>query len=399
MKEKKTKNKGRQEFEMKSVQFKHSFVLKLFLSFFIITLLTILVTALFLIKPTTDIISGYLPSSEIIILKQIIRKQFFFILLFVIVPSIGLSFMLANYIARPVRRLKKSMREVFRGNFSAEVPSSRKDELGQMLQLFNSTLRKLKEIDERNRVISQVKSQFVTVAAHQLGTPASSARWALQYLLSGKLGPLTEEQKQLIERCMRSNDQLARIIGDLLNVARLEEGKFGYEFSDVNIVEVVETLIKEFELQADKNGVRLEFRNAAGESLTITADRKRLIMVISTLIDNAIRYSRRGGVVSISLSLSKEAVELEVRDEGIGIPESEKNQIFSVFFRASNAIVHQPFGNGLGLYISRQIVNRHKGRISFISDEGKGTTFYMSVPLKKETASLKEPIEAFMEAI
>ena len=250
-------------------------------------------------------------------------------------------------------------------------------------------------------LLSKIKSEFVSVAAHQLRTPLAALKWSLRLMLDGDMGPVEEKQKEFLGRTYETTERMVKLVNDLLDAARIEEGRFGYEFKEVDYIGFVEKIVKNYETLAKSRRMHLIFFETKDIIPPIYADPDRLSMALSNLIENGLRYTPADGKIEIKISLEGERVKTTVSDTGAGIPEVEQPRVFSKFFRASNAIKLETEGTGLGLFIARNIVRRHGGDISFVSETGKGTTFILTLPLKRDRIPSKENpvIEEFLGSI
>lgn len=240
------------------------------------------------------------------------------------------------------------------------------------LELYNAN-QKLMRLD-------QMKSEIISVVAHQLRTPLSATKWMFQMLLDGDIGTLPPEQKSFIMKGHESNERMIALINDLLSVDRLESGKFKYVFVPVQLEELVRDMVNELLPIAAQRRVRIDFDLPAPSLPKIKVDPDKIRDVLQNIIDNAIKYSKDAGVVRVALADEGSFLHLSVSDSGIGIPESEKDKIFARFFRASNAVRADTNGSGLGLFIAYSIVRRHGGELWFDSKEGEGTTFHATLP-------------------
>lgn len=235
----------------------------------------------------------------------------------------------------------------------------------------------------RERLIARAKSEFISIAAHQLRTPLSGIKWTLKLLLDQDLGPITEKQKTFLTKGYETNERMIALIRDLLDVARLEEGRFGFEFKEEDMAKLLLSVIREHEPHAEQKGISLKYDLPKQPLPSMTVDASKLALAITNLVDNAIKYTSKGSV-TLSAVVKKPFLEMRVKDTGIGIPKDQKLQLFSKFFRARNALKIQTDGSGLGLFIVRNIIRRHGGEIWFESIEGKGTTFVFTIPMRKD---------------
>ena len=278
------------------------------------------------------------------------------------------------------KEIKDIFREewILRENFILEVstiPLIREEgEAGTLVVLHDIS---------REKIVERLKTEFVSISAHQLRTPLSAIKWTLRMLLDGDLGDITEPQRDYLEKTYKSNERMISLINSLLNVTRIEEGRFLYRPTLAKIENLVESVVKTFEQEAERRGIKLIFHK--GEKISkVLIDTEKITLAIQNLIDNAVKYTILGGEVIVSLKQIKEGIEFKVQDTGVGIPKEQQNRVFSKFFRAANAIRLETEGSGLGLFIAKNIIDAHEGKIWFESDEKKGTTFCFTLPVKKE---------------
>jgi len=235
----------------------------------------------------------------------------------------------------------------------------------------------------REENLRKIQSDFITIAAHQLRTPLSGLNWILDVLSQNETGPLNETQKDLLEKAKAALSESIETVEDLLNAAQIEEGKFGFEFSLNDLEKIIETTLVKFEPIAEKNNIKLIFYRLKPPLNPIVIDPLRIKLVMEILIDNAIKYNVLNGEVRIKLEVLKDRpfVMVSVEDTGIGISEEEKEKVFTKFFRSQKVVKKETLGTGLGLYLAKNIVERHGGKIWFKSEENRGTTFYFTLPL------------------
>src|SRR3990167_5540360 len=250
-------------------------------------------------------------------------------------------------------------------------------------------------------LISKIKSEFVSVAAHQLRTPLAALKWTIKLFLDGDMGKLEPKQLEFLGRGFETTQRMVKLVSDLLDAARIEEGRFGYEFKEMDYLDFIKKLIKNYELPSKEKKIGVILLPIRDLISPIYADEERLSLAISNLIENALRYTSMGGKIDIGISLEKDYAKTVISDTGIGIPKEEQKRVFSKFFRASNAIRLETEGTGLGLFIVRNIIKRHGGEISFVSEEGKGTIFTVLLPLKGELIPKKESpaVQEFLEGV
>jgi len=236
----------------------------------------------------------------------------------------------------------------------------------------------------REKLLDTLKSDFVTIAAHQLRTPLSTLKWTVNELLNESFGKIGEEQASALRNAFSTTENMIHLLGDLLESVRFEEGKFAYEFKPIVLEELAQKASKNAETLAKAKGVEISLALPTPPLPSLVCDPERITFVLSTLIDNALTYNRPGGHVRVILEAKPEEAIIEVQDDGIGIPQQEQTMVFTKFFRASNAIRTEATGYGLGLYIARNIVEGHGGSMWLRSQEGKGSTFGFNLPLNPE---------------
>lgn len=237
----------------------------------------------------------------------------------------------------------------------------------------------------REKKVQSLKSEFVSIAAHQLRTPLSAIKWTLTSLLDGDFGELNDEQKKYIAKTNLSNERMINLVDDLLNLSRIEEGRYVYRITIASVENLISAVLKGVELKAKEKNIKINVK-LEKKLPDITIDEEKIKMVLQNLIENAINYSHEKNDVHIAVrnDKKKREVAFSVKDRGIGIPEEQKDRIFTKFFRAENAIRAETVGSGLGLFIDKNIVDAHKGRIWFESELNKGSTFTFCIPYAKK---------------
>ena len=264
-----------------------------------------------------------------------------------------------------------------RNNFIVEVTSIPISSEGKR----TNTLVVIHDIT-RAKLADEMKNEFVTLAAHQLRTPTSGIKWALKSILDGDDGPLNEKQKETLEKIYSVNDKVINLVHDLLDLAEIEEGKYLNNISSNNIGDLIQAsleLNKEFIIKK-----KLYVQLNKDDSIDMIVDKEKMNIVFNNVLDNAIRYTKPGGKIIIDIIKRSKEIEIRIRDTGIGIPSIQENRVFSKFFRGTNVMKIDTEGTGLGLYITKNIIEAHGGRIWFDSKENKGTTFYIVIPVKEK---------------
>ncbi len=246
----------------------------------------------------------------------------------------------------------------------------------------------------REKLVSRSKSEFIAIAAHQLRTPLSAIKWALNLLQKGDFGKLNEEQVGVITDAFDTNEKMINLVNDLLNVARIEDGRFGYEFTKNDFHNLVAKTTSLSVSRANQKGVELIFTDKLQSPKEFVFDYNKISMAIQNLVDNAIKYTNSGGKVEVILDMSGDYVRVEVLDTGVGVPQHQIDRLFTKFFRAENVTTLPFSGSGLGLFITRNIIVRHGGEIAVESKEGKGTKFSFIIPTDESLIPAKDDIAA-----
>jgi PAS domain S-box-containing protein len=233
------------------------------------------------------------------------------------------------------------------------------------------------------RELDRMRSDFISVASHQLKSPAAGLKWGIEALLQPESGPLNDKQSKLVAKMEDLVDKMQVLLVDLLDVSKIEAGAdLELRKSDVNVSSLLKEILDDAQAFAARHSMKLHFENEGlpGE-LTMKLDMGKIREAIKNIINNAIKYSKSGGHVDIIARKSAGNFILMVKDQGIGIPEKERANLFQKFFRASNARDLHKEGTGLGMYIVKSFIEAHGGGIQLTSREGEGTTIEISIPI------------------
>jgi two-component system CheB/CheR fusion protein len=244
----------------------------------------------------------------------------------------------------------------------------------------------------QERDIDRAKTDFVSLASHQLKTPSTTIEWLIETLLDDKTEPLTSRQREFLGDIHNKTEQMIKTVSTLLDVSRIELGKYAYITSPTDFKLAIRGVIEELKAAIVAKNLYLKEKFSQGK-LVVSADANLLRMVAQNLITNAINYSPPNTKITVSLlkavkgqkidgrNLKKDSVVLVVADNGCGIPKQQQDKIFTKLFRADNARLKCPDGTGLGLYVVKSVLNNLGGSIWFVSEENKGTTFYVTIPV------------------
>jgi signal transduction histidine kinase len=291
------------------------------------------------------------------------------------------GFYLARSIAQPVREAAEGATELAAGDLSRRLSQSGPGEVGELTTAFNRMAESLQrahdELEEQNKQLREserLKSDLVNTVSHELRTPLSGVLGFTRLLLTREFD--SETRRHYLGIVDAQARRLSDLINDFLDVRKIEEGRFerASEVVDVGVLLRDEATL--YSLQSQHHELALDVPETP---LSVLGNPDRLRQVIGNLLSNAIKYSPQGGRVEVTARKQEDAVRVEVHDDGIGIPAKQQARIFTKFFRADAAASGIP-GTGLGLAVSRDIIESHGGQIGFASTEGEGTTFFIELP-------------------
>lgn len=289
--------------------------------------------------------------------------------------------LLSKRVARPIISLRDAAVEIGKGNLDKKIHLKANNEIGELAETFNVMTARLKKQQERDRAISRMKSEFISITAHQLRTPLSSLKWTFDLIRDGNLGKFSEEQQEYLDNCRIANEKIIDTVNNLLDLTRIEEGRFLYEYSKARIEDLIEETVDGLKLAAERKKITIDFKKTSVPPVLIDAE--KMTIAVKNLMENALSYTPRGGKIDVSIDRNAGESIIKIRDTGIGIPKRQAHKVFKKFFRAKNALEFETSGSGIGLYITKNIIEKHGGRIWFESKEGEGTCFYFTIPIKK----------------
>ncbi len=238
----------------------------------------------------------------------------------------------------------------------------------------------LQSENEKLKLENATKSDLISISAHQLRTSLSAMKWILKMFLDGDFGALNAEQLNFMKKAFESDERMIRLVNEMLSINHAEDTLESMHMEAVDVVKLLDEVVFDFTGESYKKGIQLIFLKPDHTLKSIVVDSEKMRVVFQNLIENAIKYSNKGGRVFVNVTEKADSIEISVRDTGIGIEDADKSHIFGKFFRADNAKKQDVVGSGLGLFTTARIVEKHNGKIWFESKTGEGTTFFVTIP-------------------
>jgi len=239
----------------------------------------------------------------------------------------------------------------------------------------------LKEANEKLKKLDEAKSEFISIASHQLRTPLTAIKGYISMMLEGDFGQLTEPEHDSLEKVFDSNERLIKLVENLLNISRIESGRLQFNFEEVQLEEMVGSVMEELSGSAKKKGLIIEYKKPEAELPKVNIDDEKIRQVVMNLIDNAIKYTKKGNI-TVSLRQDGNAIEFCVSDSGMGINPDDLPNLFQKFSRGTGTSLIHTEGTGLGLYVARQMMEAHHGKIWAESQgDGMGSRFCFRLPI------------------
>ncbi len=239
----------------------------------------------------------------------------------------------------------------------------------------------LEKANARLRELDQLKSEFLSFASHQIRSPLTAINGYSSMILQGDFGEIPEKIKGAIQTMDESSRGLVKIVNDFLDISRIEQGRMKYDMTDFDAKELAKEVVAELKPNVENKGLKIDF-SYEGENFLVNGDKGKIKQVIGNIIDNSIKYTPEG-MIHVDVLRKAKTITISVSDTGIGIPEEEIPKLFSKFSRAKEAHKTNVSGTGLGLYVAKQMIEAHKGKIWVESQgKGRGSTFFIEIPAK-----------------
>lgn len=264
------------------------------------------------------------------------------------------------------------------------IPSVKEGKVVGIMGLVSDVSAK-KRIEAKIEELNKIRAKFIDIVSHQLRTPLNAIRWNLETLLTGGLGELKEDQKKFINITLDADLEVVKRIGQMLTAVDIEGGRIMTSKQPASIEGLVSSVVGVYKRQTLIKGIEISYDEELKGIGPVIMDTDKIRNVIDAFLENAVAYTPNGGKISVSLLRTDSNVRLEVSDSGVGIPKDDQPNIFSRFFRATNAGVMKQDSSGLALYIAKFFIEQHNGNIGFRSKEGEGSVFWFEIPVSKTT--------------
>ena len=297
--------------------------------------------------------------------------------------ALALGLLLAWSVVVPLRRTEERLVEIGAGDFSGRLDVANRDEIGRLAARVNSTSDELQRVYHELELASEHKSQFLANMSHELRTPLNAIIGFSEVLHEQMFGELNERQLDYVDDVLAAGRHLLSLINDVLDLAKIEAGRMELELSDVDIPDVLRGAVSLQAERANREGVELSLATEP-EEIRIAADERRVRQIVVNLVSNAVKFTPAGGRVDVSASVENGHVEIGVSDTGPGIAPADREMIFEEFEQTDEG--RQAEGTGLGLPLSRRLVELHGGRLWVESEVGHGSTFRFTLPVRQEVS-------------
>jgi two-component system phosphate regulon sensor histidine kinase PhoR len=306
-----------------------------------------------------------------------VRSKILTISSILLVIVVGISLFVARRITNPVRMMNATAEKIRNGNLGLRIRKTSNDELGQLGDTLNNMIDRLNNDIVQFKKLERVRSEFLGNVSHELRTPIFTIQGMLETLLNGALDD-KEVSKDFIERALRNTRRLGTLLGDLIEISRIESGdmKMSYRYFDID--DFLGTIVGEYLQESKKKNIVLTYSRPS-RRIEVFGDRDRLRQVMVNLIDNALKYTPANGTVEIAVDPGENEAAIIVKDTGVGIPGEHLPRIFERFYRVDKERSREAGGTGLGLAIVKHIVEAHGSTIKVESTVGKGSIFRFSL--------------------
>ncbi|MCZ6581867.1 MAG: HAMP domain-containing sensor histidine kinase [Thaumarchaeota archaeon] len=307
------------------------------------------------------------------------QDQFLIVLFSTAVIAIFVSFVVGRWISNPVKKLSHLACEIANKNFDAKLNIKRKDEIGELASVMNSIGQKLKAAEQQ-------KNEFAAMITHELRTPMVPIKGYCEILKNPKMGELNQRQRHAVDEILNNSKQLLQLIQNVLNAQKLEAHGMTYNIETISVDELIENVMETLtHYTTDK---KIKFTESVENGLYLRGDKSKLMEIFNNLVANAVDFvPENTGKIEIGVECSRNDVVFSVKDNGMGIPKDKQKNLFKRFYQADTSLARKHGGSGLGLAICKGYVEDLSGKMWLKSEEGKGTTFFFTLPKESKVKS------------
>lgn len=314
-----------------------------------------------------------------------------------------MAYLVSYRFSRRIKDLTFKIEAMAAGDISKRLRVTGYDEISQLTNAMNELMSRLQtgvvQDVSTHKELAQAKSDFVTLASHQLRTPLSIIKWYIDFFITGDAGKLTDSQLKYLKEVYKSNERLIELVNALLDVSRIDVGTFSIEPEPTDIIEKAKVAISKFKTEIDEKKINLELN--FDELPKINLDPRLTQIVFENIFSNAVKYTPENGTIRFEIKKTVHDILIKISDTGCGIPREQQPKIFTKLFRADNVRRIESVGTGLGLYIAKAVIEKSGGKIWFqspsldlllspgkkdkdlpLDKRDQGTTFFITIPLK-----------------
>ena len=307
-----------------------------------------------------------------------------------------LGYLLSGSIVGPVRRMQNRLAAIASGDFASHVQVSNRDELGSLAANLNRMNDELGRLYEELEAASRHKSEFLATMSHELRTPLNAIIGFSQVLKQQMYGQLNERQADYVEDVLSSGQHLLNLINDILDLAKVEAGRMELQPSTFELPTLLENAASMVRERATRQGIGLKVETDRSVG-AIEGDERKVKQILFNLLSNAAKFTPTGGTVTLAARADNDQVVISVRDTGIGISVEDQEKVFEEFYQVGASRTQE--GTGLGLALTRRLVELHNGHISLESEPGVGSTFTVTLPLHQTPVVQEAPAAIAAEAV
>lgn len=323
---------------------------------------------------------------RILTVVVVIILLFFTVIIAILIFCIGI-------VLRPIKSLAMVASQIEGGNYDVQVEYDSSDELGVLARAINKMAKTIGDRTLKLQNLLQTQRDFMAHTAHEMRTPLNIFRWTLELMRFGDMGRLNREQMELLEQLHQTNQRLLNMVDNLRVAASLDQNHFELKREFIAIEDSIDEVAGALAIKIREKNQTLHWNKPASPLSKVYADKQRLYQVLLNLISNSVKYTGKNGHIEITLDPADNSgperqvqgkfLKVTVEDSGPGIPKDEQDRVFSRFFRSRDVLKTEIEGTGLGLFITKQLVDFHGGEIWFESAPGIGTAFHFTIPHEK----------------